>query len=117
MPDPVMPTSWALIISGALSSIFTFMFDVPASTVWAGFMGVVIGIVLSDAMTFKKSLAICVLGTICAGLLVPFFMYFAPEMAQKTAGLIVGFTIVKYRTKEDLEDLANLWRRILGKGV
>lgn len=62
-------------VVGIASTIIAFVFDVPAPTVLAAFIGSCFGVAFTDSVSYKKACWMILGGTVAAGLMLPFITH------------------------------------------
>lgn len=113
MAEPVLPTGLWLTTSGTIAAVFGFVFDVPASTVFAAAAGAFFAVRLSDTVGFFQSLRMISAGTFAGALLTALFIAWAGPYPQRGVAMTLAFVLIYYR----VELLASVRTLLKGEGL
>lgn len=114
MPDPITHAVAAPVAGGAISTIIAIAFGIEPNALLAAFVGAWIGTALLESASFKKSLALVVVGTVAAAYLIPLVLNLWPDYSKLSLSAIVGFIVV-YFHKLVLSLAAKALERLFGK--
>lgn len=90
------------LIAGAVglsSTVVAFVFDVPAPTVLAAFIGSCFGVAFTNSVTYKKACWMIFCGTIAAGLLLPLITHHFGfgDYPQRGMSSVLAFLLIVKR--------------------
>ncbi|MGY1490707.1 hypothetical protein ACW4YW_14975 [Methylobacillus pratensis] len=84
-----------------VSTIISFVFDVPMPTVLAAFIGSCFAVAFSDPVTYKKAAWMILGGTVAAGLLLPLVTHYfnLGEYPQRGLSAVLAFVLIVFRKR------------------
>lgn len=95
MHDQIVQT--LAVLGGLLSGMLAWMFDVPAPTVFAAFMGACFGVAISKEIYWFTALLLLLAGTVASALLVPLLIQYLPGWSQKGIAGLLAFVVIGFR--------------------
>jgi len=98
MPTQEVHTSMLAYIGAILGGVISFVFEVPAPVVFAGFLGTLAGLGFSRSVGILSGLGLLSFGVMASGFATPmlitqFGAYSAKGVAFFTAFVLVGFRV------------------------
>lgn len=83
-----------IFITGIISGLIGFGFDVQAATLWTAAFGACIGVAFKPPVKVSHGVALIFGGAAGVGLLVPFFTHNLPAYPEKSLAFVVALFLI-----------------------
>lgn len=95
MPDPISHTA---LVTGGVSAVLAFIFDVPAPVVFAAFAGSCFAIALAEASRLLPAIIGVIGGTVASSYITPLAGHFFDGYSLRGVAAVLAFILIYFKS-------------------